>query len=316
MSRRKFLDLAIVGGTSLLLGCSSVQRNIEREILDDASLHTLVLDFDGTLTNIEEEAKGYAEGFCNGLGRELGLSQGELETYWNEARTKVLRNPEKYGWELEGIIVASATSDPIVICNPIADEIFAKLGRTFSQKERRALFGKLYLQNYQKMSESFKEGADDFLVDVYNLFEGRVYIVTNSSVGNVRKKMSHLPSDHSRIPIIGGAKKYVIVNSLETIPETEMVLGLERPVFLRRQYYGEILDRIMQEQKIDAQRIAVVGDIWELDLALPQYLGMSIGFMPHQTTPQFERDVVANYRRGFISDILEEVYKNLNGRIK
>ena len=59
----------------------------------------------------------------------------------------------------------------------------------------------------------------------------------------------------------------------------------------------------------------VVGDIWELDLALPQYLGMQVGFMPHLTTPQFEVDVVASYNRGFLSSNLEELYTKLKERV-
>lgn len=313
LSRREFISVLGVSGTGLLLGCSSTLREIARK--DSTSVDTLVLDFDGTLTNIEEEAKPYVEGFCQGLGRELKLSQSEVETYWQEARTKILQSPEKYGWELDGRIVASATSDPIMTCYPITDEILGRLGITLSQQERRALLAKLFLENRPKMGESFKEGADEFLSEVWSLFHGKVYVVTNNTPDKVKERISHLSSDHSLIPIIGGAKKYELVDSWEAVPKTITVLGLERPVYLRRQHYGEALDKVIQEQRTDISRIAVVGDIWEMDLALPQYLGAVVGLTPNPTTPKFERDVVANYKRGFLAENLAKVYDNLRKRV-
>lgn len=312
ISRRELIYLAGIWGVDLLAGCSSISRTVKRKpIIKTGSIETLVLDFDGTLTNIEKEAEPYVEGYRQGLGRELGLSQSEIETYWDEARAKILQNPEKYGWELEGIIVASATSDPIMTCYPITDEMLGKLGITLSQQERRDLLAKLYLENYPKMGESFKEGVNEFLSEVWNLFEGRIYIVTNSSTDKVKEKISHLYSNHSRIPVLGGAKKYIVVNDWKVVPETINVPGLDRPVYLRRKHYGEKLDQIMQEQNTDAFGITVVGDIWEMDLALPQFLGIKIGFTPRLTTLKFERDVVAGYKNGFIAESLEAVYKNL-----
>src|SRR3989338_8794009 len=140
MKRREFLRLLMLGGLGSLVSCSSVLKSAPREYEKRvSSIDTLILDFDGTLTNIEEETKAYVEGFRHGLGKELKLAPSELEAYWNEAEAKILKNPEKYGWELEGIIVASATSDPIMTCYPITDEILGKLGIALSPQERRAL---------------------------------------------------------------------------------------------------------------------------------------------------------------------------------
>lgn len=317
LTRRLFLTLLAVGGSGLIAGCSSTSRNsplLKLRTLN-TPIDTLILDFDGTLTKIEEEAKPYVDGYRLSLARELGLNQNEIDNYWNEARTKILRNPEKYGWQLEGIAVASATSDPILICYPIADEIFTKVGKNLSPEERRALLGKLFLENRPKMGQAFKEGADEFLSEVYDLFNGRVYVVTNSSTDDVSGRISRLPSDHSKIRVLGGAKKYVVANDFEALPKTITISGLERPVYLRRQNYNNTLDKILQEQNTDAPRTAVIGDIWELDLALPQYLGMHIGLTPNPTTPQYEKDVVINYSRGFVSNSLEGVYNRLKERI-
>src|SRR3990167_6271756 len=125
LTRREILRLLAIGGAGFFVGCNSTLRDTMQGKLKTpaSSVDTLILDFDGTLTNVEEEAKDYVDGYCQSLGRELGLSRDEIEDYWNESKAKILKNPEKYGWELEGIIVASATSDPLIICYSIADEI-------------------------------------------------------------------------------------------------------------------------------------------------------------------------------------------------
>ncbi len=317
LTRRNLLKLLAFGGVELLVGCGSTPKIMREEKTQKIypPIDTLILDFDGTLTNIEEETKPYIEGYRQGLARELGFGQREIETYWNEARNKNLKNPEKYAWQLDGIPVASATSDPILICYSITDEIFAMAGKTLSQNERRDLFGKLFLENRPKMGHIFKEGADKFLSEVYDLFNGRVYIVTNNSTDNVTNRIRHLPSDHSRIQILGRANKYVVNINFKELPETINIPGLERPVYLRRQHYYKTLDKIIQEQSTEASKIVVIGDIWELDLALPQYLGMCVGLTPGLTTPKYEKDMVANYQRGFLADNLEEVYGSLKERV-
>ena len=160
LSRRDLNKLIALSVSGVLFGCGSTQSSIKEPVMHNTFLDTLILDFDGTLTNIEEEAKPYVEGFCKGLGRELKLNQSEIEDYWNEAEAKILKDPKNYGWELDGIVVASATSDPIMTCYSITDEILERLGITLSTQERRALLAKLFLENRPKMSESFKEGVN------------------------------------------------------------------------------------------------------------------------------------------------------------
>src|SRR3989339_569378 len=110
-SRRNFIKLTALSTGVFLFDCGSTRRSVKKSAMYNNSIDTLILDFDGTLTNIEKEAKPYVEGL-------------------------------------------------------------SKLGTNLSEQERRALLAKLYLENYPKMSESFKEGVDEFLSEVWDLFEG------------------------------------------------------------------------------------------------------------------------------------------------
>ncbi len=275
------------------------------------SVDTLALDFDGTLTDMNKEAEGFVEGYKTGAARELGISKSELDTYWGQAVTEIQQNPSKYGWKFNGKIVATATSDPIVTCHSALELVAIKLGKDLGGEQLTALTDKLFHENYEKMGIAFRAEANAFLLDVYNLFGSRVYIVTNSSTDKVKAKISKLPSDHSRIKVVGGAKKFVVDDAFNGVPEKLEVNDLERPVYLRRRNYYEVLDGIVAEAKTTRNGIVVVGDIWELDLALPQYLGMAVGQFVRDTTPEFERKAVANYKRGFTANNLSGIYQNL-----
>jgi len=122
-----------------------------------------------------------------------------------------------------------------------------------------------------------------------------VYIVTNSDTEAVQSKIVELgidlPADH----VIGGAKKYMIGETPDTIPAEMDISGLERPIFLRRSHYFKVLDEIRLRHHATWKDLLVVGDIWELDLILPHTLGTKIGLMVNENTPGYEREWIVRY---------------------
>ena len=58
-------------------------------------------------------------------------------------------------------------------------------------------------------------------------------------------------------------------------------------------------------------QVAVVGDIYELDLLLPEYKGMNIVLLPNKNTPQFEKDNVNKSLLGYVSDSLNGTFDYL-----
>ena len=86
------------------------------------------------------------------------------------------------------------------------------------------------------------------------------------------------------------AKKYVVDNNGDSgTTKLEFKLsGLDRPIFCKRPHYFDLLQRLRSERGLVWADFLVVGDIFELDLALPLILGANVALMRSPTTPSYE----------------------------
>ena len=273
----------------------------------------IVLDFDGTLTDIDQEAGSAVDGWRADIGNELGLSASEIERKWSEAQVRIEAEPAKYGWLMGSRIVAPAYADPLVMARTISDLLFDEVGIYMNRPEREDILqNRFFNGNYGKMGTVFKDGANEFLRGLRDKFA--VCIVTNSGTSGVAKKVAQLPTDHSAIPILGDAKKYVLDLGWKDVPESVERAGYGRPLFLQRQKYSEVLSGLMRERGLKTEQVAVVGDIYELDLLLPEYQGMDIILTPRESTPAFEISAVRTSSQGYAAKSLGEVLTHLESR--
>lgn len=275
----------------------------------------VVLDFDGTLTDVDQEAVPFVEGYKTSLAKRLDLKREELDAGWNEKEAIIKSNPSQYGWLMSGRIVAPAHADPLVMSRTIAG-LLLKDKEDFGEREREGLreeiLDALFRENYGKLGTAFKDETNDFLTALKNQFQ--VCIVTNSGTSGVEKKVAQLPSDHSAIPIHGDAKKYVLVPEWNDVPEHVERAGFGRPLFLQRQRYWNVLSQMMEARGLSAAQVAVVGDIYELDLLLPEYQGMNVILAPRASTPTFEIQAVKTSPRGYVARSLQEGLTYLESR--
>lgn len=77
-------------------------------------LELLVLDFDGTFTRVDQEAVPFLVAYRAGLGEVLG---GRVDDEWEQARERIESDPDRYGWEHEGRIVAPSHADPYILAS-------------------------------------------------------------------------------------------------------------------------------------------------------------------------------------------------------
>ena len=273
----------------------------------------VVLDFDGTLTDVDQEAGSAVDGWRVDIGNELGLSTSEIERKWSEAQARIEAEPAKYGWLMGSRVVAPAYADPLVMARTISDLLFDEAGAYMNRPEREDILqNRFFNGNYGKMGTVFKEGANDFLRGLRDKFA--VCIVTNSGTSGVEKKVAQLPTDHSAIPIHGDAKKYVLDLSWKDVPESVEREGYGRSLFLQRQKYGAVLSDLMATRGLRPEQVTVVGDIYELDLLLPEYQGMNIVLTPRTSTPVFEISAVRTSPQGYAVKSLGEVLTYLESR--
>jgi hypothetical protein len=274
----------------------------------------LVLDFDGTMTDAEAEGRpfrdGYLEDLCTLVGRKPG--DGEVHAIAERVEAELAAHPEQFPFLWMGRAVAPATVDPYLRMVPIANAIFDRFDVMPSASDRgRLLGGVLYKYNYAKTlgRPVFRDGAGRVLRD---LSGKNAWIVTNSDTHAVAGKVAALDRESPGVAwltsrVRGHARKFDVDDTWAAADAELALPGLVRPVLLRRHAYYEILKAILDDAGATFQDLVVVGDIFELDLALPLALGARIGLVTSARTPAYERAYVAGHPRGRIIEHLGEI---------
>ena len=272
------------------------------------------MDFDGTLTDAEIEGKPYRQGYLEDLSTLCGAPLDEISDLAAKIETEVVANPNKHGWIYQDDIVAPAMVDPYLRMMPIAEGVFDHYHLFSTPDERQRIEGLLYKYNYQKTTNAFRPGTRELLLQFKAC---NTYVVTNSHTDPVRGKIGDLEKEPGELAwlqqrVFGRAKKYMIDRTLEAVPASIQLEGLTRPVLLQRGYYYGVLKRLLDESGLDFSQLVVVGDIFELDLALPLALGARVGLMVNQFTPKYEISYLKNHERGHLVHHIEEIPPLLN----
>ena len=278
------------------------------------ALSLIILDFDGTFTDVEAEAGPFLAAYRDELAEKFGA---DLAGRWDEVSEEIRRQPEGYGWEFEGRIVAPSHADPYILAVSTAQRLLSDHGILTDLAERSAFLEALFRSNYPKAASVFREDARE-VVDALLDTGMPVHVVTNSMTEAVERKLEELgPKHRSRLVVHGNARKYVIAPAeptderFEAVPESLSLEGLERPVLLRRGRYYSVLREIWKSEGATPEETLVCGDIYELDLALPAALDMHVHLVCRPGTPAYERRAVDRLSRGAVSEDLRSVLDRL-----
>jgi FMN phosphatase YigB (HAD superfamily) len=274
-----------------------------------SSTECIVLDFDGTFTRVDDEAVPFVSGFRDGLRARVGDA---ADTRWAALASRVEADPDHYGWEYEGTIVAPSHADPYIMTTTIAQLLLSELG--LSVGARTDMLQALYKENYPKSRNVFRNDARR-VVEACVASGVPVFVVTNSQTEHVMAKLRELaPDGLDRISVRGDARKFVIAEPERSsqpwrelwaeVPTTTQIPGLSRPIHLRRGHYFDALTRIWDETRSRPENTLVCGDIFELDLALPARLGARIHLVARPQTPEHERRAARTTPGGGVSQEL------------
>jgi FMN phosphatase YigB (HAD superfamily) len=264
----------------------------------------IVFDFDGTMTDAEQEGAPFRGGYLEDLAALTGLPMAEIEASAARFEAEVAANPQRFGWIFGGHIVAPAIVDPYLRMMPVARRILDEAGAFMVEAERtRLLDAILYKYNYTKTHIAFREGARELLL---GLRGQEVHIVTNSHTDAVQHKLKVLGTGNDGVDslawlqprVVGRARKYIIDPSFEAVPEALTLPGLSRPVLLRRKHYHDVLEGILNAAGASWSELTVVGDIFELDLCLPAAMGATVALITNPFTPDYERAYLASIPNG------------------
>ncbi len=255
-------------------------------------LRAIVLDFDGTFTLVDQEAAPFVERFRELLARALPSPLA-----WDVLGARIDAEPGRFGWEHDGRIVAPAYADPYVRATSIAQLALGEAGVPAGAHRDR--IEPMFRDAYARSLVAFRPDAREVCERLLAL-EVPMYVVTNSATQHVEKKLEALGArGRERIVVRGDARKFVVAEPLtpsaefSALPASEEVPGLPRPVWLRRGPYFDVLSEVRAVSGAAFAEMLIVGDIYELDLAMPARLGARIHHVARPATPASERAAVA-----------------------
>lgn len=274
----------------------------------------LVLDFDGTMTDAEAEGRPFRAGYLDDLCALVGRPVGDAEVLGiaEEVEAELARTPEQHPFLWMGRAVAPATVDPYLRMVPIAHRILDRFDAIPSPTDRGRLLGSvLYKYNYAKTlgGPVFRDHAGEVLT---TLAGRNAWIVTNSDTHAVAGKVAALADDAPGVAwltsrVRGYARKFDLDDAWDGAPSEMALPGLARPVLLRRRNYHGILRELLDAAGATFADLVVIGDIFELDLAMPLALGARVGLVASSHTPAYERAFVASHPRGKVIEDLREI---------
>lgn len=257
----------------------------------------VVIDFDGTLTDLNQETENYFAPFYRGIADLTGTKLSQVEQLFHKAYAEIDANPGVYGWEINGIFVAPI-ADPYLRNNAATTLVLGWLEKQLAFPD----LVKLHQACQVDLPTIFKPDAREFVETLQN--ETNFSVVTNSQPDLVVQKLSMLLENHS-IRVIGNAKKYNLDQTWSAVAPTVQHAGFPRPVYLRRKAYGDVLNSIVESEEGQNKIQCVVGDIYELDLALPEHLGIhTILVTTPNWTPHWEVEHYSTHSNGMSSDNL------------
>lgn len=276
---------------------------------DMAEHDLIILDFDGTFTDVDAEAVPFLAHYRRGLEALAGQA---IDGEWEAAVAEVRAAPDEHGFRFEGRIVAPSHADPYILSSCVSQLVLERLGLAKDLDGIEALFHTAY----RHADTVFRPDARAVVEAVLELGVP-VYVVSNSRTDNVIAKLEKLdPGLLARVEVRGDARKFHLVEPeardprFAEVPAHRRVDGLSRELWLRRGRYFDALRAIWDATGTRPERTLVCGDIYELDLALPAALGAAVHLVGRESTPDWER-AAAQHGRGSFSTELSGVLERL-----
>ena len=254
----------------------------------------LVLDYDGTLTNVATHFPTLRGRFEELFSERAKIPLKDLAALSRETYSFVLADP-KAGWVVNDVVVCNALSDPYVTQVTVYQAICEELGIRGAKRDQ--LLTSCFKDAYAQTPTKFREGITEFVERVSQVYEP--VVVTNSSTHHVRSVLDK--NGLNGLPVSGDAMKFLVDREWKGAPTSVNLPGFPRPVMLGRRNYAEALERLGATQET-----TVMGDIYEMDLALPDHLGMRIIQIAGAESPRHEIEYVRAHSRGAVVCGLEE----------
>jgi FMN phosphatase YigB (HAD superfamily) len=279
-------------------------------------LKCIVLDFDGTLTDPVQEGALFERRYRANLA---SATSDLVESQWQSAAEAVDADPESHGmFVMEDVMTAPGDADIYIRCVAISQRLNRELHLVPSLEALHPLTAKAYAKAYKDVTDEswssamFRPGVSEFL-DRLRKSGLPVWVVSNGDPGSLKKRLERLPGgDTQWLELVGNAQKYLLIpptepsSAFDSLPEHDRLPGLARPVKLKRGPYLEALLEVWRRTGAIPQETLVVGDIYDVDLALPAALGARVHLVENRSARPHYRSALAGLggRGSYATDLM------------
>jgi FMN phosphatase YigB (HAD superfamily) len=279
----------------------------------------VVLDFDGTLTDADAHAPGFHEASRRELAHRLGWRDSALHREWQRARAAVAALPPSAAWMVDDRGVCPATADPYLIANSVTRLLLSEHCPGLASAALTAGVFEVHRAAYRRVPPPLRPDARGVLEELCAL-GCHVRVVTNSHTQAVSGMLDALSfRGRQHVIVRGDAGKFSICRTavadarFESLPETVEWPEVGRAVHLRRGRYFDLLRAAWDETGTAPATTLVVGDVFELDLAMPAALGAHVQLVTRPGTPPHEERLARKMARGDADARLVAILERVRG---
>jgi hypothetical protein len=277
----------------------------------------VIMDWDGTLTAEETQVAALAEKSLHTLADEiLGAPFETLAAKYQATRTRLLRAPHRYWWEVNGL-VASYCNEGAFILNTTTLQVmlqensvyFQAVAAAFPEAEYDPVVdctNYLFHRHTAELPPRFRPAARDVLLTLAEHPDRTPIVLTNSLGDKVRRHLQTLALDEE-VAVLGDTRQYDMDPnwthrfSHPQLGEIQIwPVGEKHWVDLRRPVYY----RALVQAAANGSQLAVVGDTLSLPGALPLMMGIPFFLLRTPYTPAWCAQSVDAHPLGRVLDDL------------
>ena len=260
----------------------------------------VIIDFDGTLTAEEQQARALAERSLATLANEIIHTPREaLTAAYDATQARLLEEPHRYWWEVNGLI-ASYCDEGAFILNTTTLQVMLRENEAYSQAVGAAFpsaeydpvvdcTNYLFHRHTAELDPVFRPATRNVLTALARQPERDPVILTNSLGDKVKRHLATLGLEES-VAVLGDTRQYAMdpswthrfshpdLGEIQTWP-----ISKRRKVDLRRPAYYRALQEALEEDP----EVVVVADTFSLPGALPLMMGLRFFLICTRYTPDW-----------------------------
>jgi hypothetical protein len=280
----------------------------------------VIIDFDGTLTAEEVQARPLAEKSLDTLANKIvGAPRPQLASDYDATRARLLAVPHRYWWEVNGL-VASYCDEGAFILNTTTLQVMLRDNPNYAQAVASAFpraeydpvvdcTNYLFHRNTAELPPAFRPEARQVLTALIAHPDRTPIVLTNSLGDKVSRLLATLALD-GEVSVLGDTRQYDMDPSwTQHFPHPDLgriqvwPVSSRHRIDLRRPVYHQALVRAAA----DGSRLAVVADTFSLPGALPLMMGIPFLLLRTTYTPDWCAQVVDAHPLGLVLSDLGEL---------